>query len=105
MVITVLGVPDCPNVRLLTQRIALAGAGLPITVRNVVVEDEATAAQGKMTGSPTMLIEGVDPFADGSAASISCRLYRDATGGVSGAPAVADLERVLRHWAAEDHRG
>ena len=100
LMITVLSVPECPNARLLSERIAVAAVGLPLTMRTIVVPDEPTAAQWGMAGSPTMLIDGTDPFADGSAASISCRLYRDSRGGLCGAPSVVDLERVLREWFA-----
>jgi hypothetical protein len=49
-----------------------------------------------MTGSPTLLVDGVDPFArPGLTPSVSCRLYRDETGAIAGAPSVAALRRAL----------
>jgi hypothetical protein len=93
----ILQVPDCPNVALLRQRLdeALAHTDLAVTVR--VVEDGEEAAALGMTGSPTLLVDGVDPFAEpGRTPSISCRLYRDVEGRVSGAPTVAALRRALR---------
>jgi hypothetical protein len=49
-----------------------------------------------MTGSPTLLVDGVDPFAvPGAAANLTCRLYRDETGDASGAPSVAQLRHAL----------
>src|SRR4051794_14140426 len=49
-----------------------------------------------MTGSPTLLIDGTDPFArPGSEPSLSCRLYPSENGRVEGAPSVDDLRRVL----------
>ena len=60
-----------------------------------VVDDAETAAAVGMTGSPTLLVDGVDPFAEpGLAPSISCRLYRDECG-AQGAPSVAVLRHVL----------
>lgn len=49
-----------------------------------------------MTGSPTFLVDGVDPFAvPGAPASVACRLYRRPDGRAEGAPSVADLRRAL----------
>ncbi|MFC5170624.1 organomercurial lyase (plasmid) [Streptomyces sp. Q6] len=96
MRITVLTVPDCPNVPLAQERIAAALDGRAAEVELVEVCDEAEAARWGMTGSPTVLLDGVDPFAPtGAAPSVSCRLYRDADGTVSGAPSVAALRQAL----------
>jgi len=47
------------------------------------------------TGSPTILIDGVDPFAEpGRPAGLACRMYRTATG-LAGTPDPADLREVL----------
>jgi hypothetical protein len=49
-----------------------------------------------MTGSPTLLVDGTDPFAvPGLVASVSCRLYLGQTGAATGAPSVAQLRAVL----------
>jgi hypothetical protein len=53
-----------------------------------------------MHGSPTLLVNGSDPFAaPGTPASVSCRLYRDQGGPAGGAPSVAALREALRHAA------
>lgn len=97
MDLMVLTVPDCPNGPLLEERLAevLTGRGrLPVTRR--VISDEAEAARWGMRGSPTLLIDGVDPFADSSApASVSCRMYRGPDGRLEGAPSVAALRQAL----------
>jgi hypothetical protein len=50
-----------------------------------------------MCGSPTLLINGVDPFAaPGQLPTLSCRLYPDATGRLEGAPPVAALRQALQ---------
>jgi hypothetical protein len=60
-----------------------------------VVDDEAEAAAG-MRGSPTLLIDGVDPFpAPGGLPGLSGRLYRDAAGRVGGLPSVQAIREVL----------
>jgi hypothetical protein len=49
-----------------------------------------------MPGSPTLLVDGVDPFAAAhQAPSLSCRLYTDETGGICGAPSLAQLRTAL----------
>jgi Alkylmercury lyase len=49
-----------------------------------------------MHGSPTLLIDGVDPFAEaGQAPSMSCRLYRDENGQLSGAPSIGQLRQAI----------
>jgi hypothetical protein len=97
MKLMVLTVPDCPNGPLLEERLAavLAERGqVPVTRR--VISDEAEAARWGMRGSPTLLVDGVDPFADSSTpASVSCRMYRAPDGRLEGAPSVAALRRAL----------
>ncbi|MER6994406.1 alkylmercury lyase family protein [Streptomyces sp. NPDC000410] len=97
MRITVLTVADCPNARPALERVTAALDGRPALVRLIEVADEAEAARLGMYGSPTILIDGTDPFAPpGAVPSLSCRLYRDADGTVSGVPD----ESALRHALA-----
>jgi hypothetical protein len=49
-----------------------------------------------MHGSPTLLVDGSDPFAaPGEPPSLSCRLYRDASGRIGPVPSVEELRRAL----------
>lgn len=65
-------------------------------VRRRQVADERQAAEAGMHGSPTLLIDGVDPFgAPDQAPSLSCRLYRDEAGRPGGAPSVQALRQAL----------
>ncbi|MGW2524972.1 hypothetical protein ACWC09_50130 [Streptomyces sp. NPDC001617] len=97
MRITVLTVPDCPHGPLARERIDQALDGRSAEVELVEVADEAEAARCGMTGSPTILIDDIDPFAvPGVLASVSCRLYRGPDGRAEGAPSVADLRRALQ---------
>lgn len=94
--ISVLTVPDCPNAPLVRERITAALGGREAEMELVEVREEADAARWGMTGSPTVLIDGVDPFAvPGAPASVSCRLYRDESGAMEGAPTVEALRQVL----------
>ena len=62
-----------------------------MTMTRLAVIDEQDAARTRMCGSPTLLVDGEDPFAVADApASLSCRLYPD-----GGVPSVRALRRVL----------
>ncbi|QYN19170.1 hypothetical protein [Amycolatopsis sp. DSM 110486] len=77
MLLEILHVPDCPNVALLEQCLTevLAGHAVPTEWPYRVVEDVEMARAVGMTGSPTVLIDGVDPFAEpGLEPSVSCRV-------------------------------
>jgi len=65
MHLTVLAVPGCPNVALLEEQLASVLDGRPgVTVSRHVIAEEAEAASWGMHGSPTILINGADPFAE-----------------------------------------
>jgi hypothetical protein len=94
--ITVLTVPDCPNAPVTEERIARALDGGSADIELIEVADQEQAVRLGMTGSPTVLVDGVDPFAvPGATASVSCRLYRGPDGHAEGAPSVEDLRRAL----------
>ena len=50
-----------------------------------------------MSGSPTLLIDGIDPFASAIKAlvAVSCRLYRDETGRIVPVPSVDQLRAAF----------
>jgi hypothetical protein len=101
MRIEVLTVPDCPNAPVLEHRLAEVLSGREdVHVQRRVVTTAAQAGQLGMHGSPTVLVDGRDPFAEpGAATSISCRLYRAADGSVQGAPSVGQLRQALADTA------
>ncbi len=106
MRLEIVQVPDCPSVALLEQRLdeVLAGSPTPIERAHRIVEDLEVAVTVGMAGSPTLLVDGVDPFAEpGVAPSVSCRLYRGEDGRVHGAPSVAALRRALGLTEADQH--
>lgn len=98
---TVLSVPGCPNVEVLVGRLReVLARPQEDEVDVVVVDDEQARALG-MHGSPTLLVDGVDPFAlPATPPSVSCRLYRNDDGTVGGAPSVAALRAALARLSA-----
>jgi alkylmercury lyase-like protein len=94
--VRVLHVADCPGTATLLERLsAILATRTDIRVERQLIADERDALAFGMTGSPTMLVDGADPFATGAAPSLACRLYRDERGAVSGSPSVAQLLAVL----------
>jgi hypothetical protein len=89
MELTLLMVAGCPHAALFEERLGVALAAHPGTaLRRRVVASEREAVAAGMHGSPTLLVDGVDPFArPGEAASLSCRLYPAGSGAVPSAPA------------------
>ena len=98
MDVTVLSVPGCPNVSLLEQRLAqILDGRADVTVMHLVIADEQEAVRAGMHGSPTLLVDGIDPFAGpGPPASVSCRLYPGGDGPGGGVPSVQALRQVLQ---------
>lgn len=97
MKLEILHVPDCPGAALLEDRLAEVLANHPAAeVDRQVIATQEEAERAGMTGSPTLLLDGRDPFARaGQQPAISCRLYRDADGRSGPAPSVAQLRAVL----------
>jgi hypothetical protein len=103
MDIELLVVSDCPHTApardLLRQ--ALADVGLPhqgFTTREVSTPGQA--AELGFTGSPTILIDGRDPFAEaGRKTGLACRVYRGSDGALAGVPGLVDLRRALKQVA------
>ncbi|MEV3989874.1 organomercurial lyase [Streptomyces sp. NPDC049837] len=94
MALTVLMVPGCPKADVLRERLAEAMAGQDDDVRVEwrEVRDEAEAVRLGMHGSPTLLVNGADPFVrEGEAPSLSCRVDP----GGSAVPSVDRLRAVL----------
>lgn len=93
--IDLLHVADCPNLSVARERVVIAlertGAAATVHEREVATADDAE--RSAMSGSPTILVDGVDPFG-GAGPSLACRLYRSGDR-VEGAPSLDALIEVF----------
>ncbi|MCV2395232.1 thioredoxin family protein [Actinotalea sp. M2MS4P-6] len=87
----------CPGWQVAEARLreALATVGSAAAVERVRVETPEAAEALRFHGSPSVLIDGEDPFAPvGATVGLACRLYRTPDGADS-APTVAQLVEAL----------
>jgi len=95
--IDLLYIAHCPNRQVVRRdlEVALARMGLRAVIRESEVRSAEEATRLGMRDSPTILIDGRDPFvAAAGPAALSCRLYRGEAG-FSGAPTVDQLVQAL----------
>ena len=88
----------CPSWQVAEQRLAEALGALgrdDVVVTRHRVETQDEAEDLRFIGSPTIRIDGMDPFASGEEqVGLACRVYRTETG-PSGSPETAPLLEVL----------
>lgn len=96
MEITLQYFDGCPNWEFLDQRLAeVLGDRSDVRVLRQPVATAEDAARLGFHGSPTVLVDGVDPFADEHApVGLACRVYRTPDG-LEGLPTVDQLRAVI----------
>jgi hypothetical protein len=96
MDITLLYFEDCPNWKIADERLsAIAAERADIRMTRHLVETPAEAERTRFHGSPSILVDGVDVFAEpGSEVGLSCRRY-PTPDGYQGAPTLDQLRAVL----------
>ena len=97
--VKVLYFEGCPNWRVAAERLGLAveAAGLAgrVEVSYETVETPEDAERVGFRSSPTILLDGRDPWADEAGPfGLACRIYRTETG-AEGSPSVAQLSTAL----------
>ncbi len=100
--IELLVVPGCPNEAVAAELIAtaLADTGVAATVTRTLLVTEAEAQRRGFIGSPTILLNGLDPFSVPRATvGLACRLY-STSDGLAGVPPLRDLRQALKRAAA-----
>lgn len=95
--ITLLYFDGCPNRKVARTRLAeaLERVGDARTVRLESVETAQDADDLGFRGSPTILIDGKDPFDAVAPTGLSCRVYRTEVG-LEGAPSVEQLIAAMK---------
>lgn len=87
----------CPNWKVADAHIeALRSEGFDLVFDRQLIDTPEAAEQHRFRGSPTILINGTDPFADPDApVGLSCRVYQTETGR-AGSPSLDQLRTAIR---------
>ncbi|MCB2412423.1 thioredoxin family protein [Demequina sp. TTPB684] len=88
----------CPNWKIADERLAVLAAERPdLGIRHQNVETGEDAERVGFHGSPTILIDGMDPFAHADASvGLACRIY-ETPQGPAGAPTLEQLRQAVAH--------
>lgn len=87
---------DCPNWLEADQHLgALAAEHPEMTIERRRVETVEDAEATRFHGSPSIIVDGIDPFADADApVGLSCRVYQTPHG-PAGAPTLEQLRQAI----------
>lgn len=98
MKVTIQYFDGCPHWKLADARVRTVIAGLSyedVTLEYQLIDSPETADRVGFLGSPTILVDGRDPFATGTEqVGMSCRVFRTENG-VEGAPTESQLRRLI----------
>ncbi|MEO7349393.1 MAG: hypothetical protein ABIW32_06005 [Terrimesophilobacter sp.] len=102
MKVELLHIDECPNWKQAGERLRAALDKVGRTgdiIDNVLLRTPEEAAQYPFAGSPTILLDGEDPFPNGGPISqLACRVYRTETG-LAGSPTTEQLTVALQERA------
>ena len=86
----------CPNWDVLDQRLAeVVNDRSDVRVIRQLVETPEDAVRLGFHGSPTVLVDGIDPFADERThVGLACRMFRTPAG-IAGSPTVEQLREAI----------
>lgn len=93
---TLLYFDDCPNWEVASERLdTLLGEHPEMSIARHVVDTPEEAERTGFRGSPSILLNGVDPFADpDDPVGLSCRVYQTPDG-PAGSPTVDQLRQAI----------
>jgi len=93
--VTLLYFDGCPNWQIADQRLRDLQPELDFALEYRRVETPEEAERTGFRGSPTLLVEGADPFANGDEPTgLACRVY-ETPDGAQGSPTVDQLREAL----------
>jgi hypothetical protein len=101
--VQLLYVDGCPNWTVLEGRLrdALELVGVPATIERCLIETQKEADRLQFAGSPSILLDGRDPFRSASISfGLTCRLY-STTDGPAGTPTLNQLVEVMEKAVAQ----
>jgi len=86
----------CPNWQTTAAHLSfLVDGGLDIAIQYELIASHEEAVNRGFRGSPTVLIEGTDPFANQEApVGLACRIYRTEDG-IAGTPSLSQLRTAI----------
>lgn len=96
MEITLQYFDGCPNWKTTAHLLSrLVAEGLDATIDHELIDTHETAVARGFRGSPTVLVDGRDPFDDKDApVGLACRFY-DTENGVAGSPSLPQLRGAV----------
>lgn len=88
---------DCPNWQITAAHLeTLVNRGLVARIGYELIESHEAAVARGFRGSPTVLVDGVDPFTAANApVGLACRVYPTADG-YAGSPSLSQLQEAIR---------
>ena len=97
MDVTLLYFNDCPNWKQTDAHLNILATEIAdLKITRQLVETPEEAERVEFRGSPSILVDGVDPFANPDAPlGLSCRVYQTPQG-PAGSPTLGQLREVLR---------
>ena len=96
MDVTLLYFEDCPNWKTAEDHLCVLAQEMPdLSISRHLVDTSEEAERVGFRGSPGILLDGVDVFADhDSPVGLSCRMYQTPAG-PAGSPTLDQLREVL----------
>ena len=98
MDVTLLYFDDCPNWKIADAHLRHLAEEIPgLHLTRHVVDTPEEAERTLFRGSPSIVVDGEDPFADpDTPVGLSCRVYQTPDG-PAGSPTLEQLREVLGH--------
>ncbi len=96
MDVTLLYFEDCPNWIVVNERLETLRVEHPgMSITRQIVDTPEEAERTRFRGSPSILIDGIDPFSDpDDPVGLSCRVYQTPAG-PAGSPTLTQLRNAM----------